>query len=121
MTEIDVPDWVVEVAMAAGEKFASENTVSMYATVRDLRREEMRTSITAALGAWVVPALDEYQRLRDGVGGCTDGGCVIKRPTGMHTNGGCKCWQDKIKAQRMMRAGQKLFDTLRQEKPDVLP
>ena len=55
MTEIDVPDWVVEVAMAAGEKFASENTVSMYATVRDLRREEMRTSITAALGAWVVP------------------------------------------------------------------
>lgn len=55
MTEIDVPDWVVEVAMAAGEQFASENTVSMYATVRDLRREEMRTSITAALGAWVVP------------------------------------------------------------------
>ena len=56
MTEIDVPDWVVEVAMAAGEKFDGENTVSMYATVRDLRREEMRTSITAALGAWVVPA-----------------------------------------------------------------
>lgn len=55
MTEIDVPDWVVDVAMAAGEQFASENTVSMYATVRDLRREEMRTSITAALGSWVVP------------------------------------------------------------------
>lgn len=55
MTEIDVPDWVVEVAMAAGDQFASENTASMYATVRDLRREEMRTSITAALGAWVVP------------------------------------------------------------------
>ena len=22
---------------------------------------------------------------------CSDGNCVIKRPTGMHTNGGCKC------------------------------
>ena len=64
MTEIDVPDWVVEVAMAAGEKFASENTVSMYATVRDLRREEMRTSITAALGAWVV--LGPYRFLKNG-------------------------------------------------------
>lgn len=111
MTEIDVPDWVVEVA---GEAFGRHN---------DLCWDDgsMRAALTAALGAWVVPALDEYQRLRDGVGGCTDGGCVIKRPTGMHTNGGCKCWQDKIKAQRMMRAGQKLFDTLRQEKPDVLP
>ena len=109
MTKIDVPDWVVAVALeACGEHF----TGSDY---------DMRAALTAALGAWVVPALDEYQRLRDGVGGCTDGGCVIKRPTGMHTNGGCKCWQDKIKAQRMMRAGQKLFDTLRQEKPDVLP
>lgn len=62
MTEIDVPDWVVEVAMAAGEKFASENTVSMYATVRDLRREEMRTSIAAALGAWVVPVMWKHER-----------------------------------------------------------
>jgi len=23
--------------------------------------------------------------------GCGDGGCQIKRPTGMHTNGGCQC------------------------------
>ena len=106
MTEIDVPDWVAAVALeACGEHFTGSD-------------DDMRAALTAALGAWVVPALDEYQRLRDGVGGCTDGGCVIKRPTGMHTNGGCKCWQDKIKAQRMMRAGQKLFDTLRQEKPE---
>lgn len=65
MTEIDVPDWVVEVAMEAGEQFASENTVSMYATVRDLRREEMRTSITAALGAWVVPMRIEWSHVRE--------------------------------------------------------
>lgn len=62
------------------------------------------------------PALDAAWR--EGVQAKRNGGCVIKRPTGMHTNGGCKCWQDKIKAQRMMRAGQKLFDTLRQEKPE---
>lgn len=26
-----------------------------------------------------------------GIYGCTDGNCIIKRPTGMHTNGGCQC------------------------------
>lgn len=51
--------------------------------------------------------------MRDGIGGCTDGGCVIKRPTGMRTNGGCKCATDKYKAQRMMYAGQKLADAAR--------
>ncbi len=23
--------------------------------------------------------------------GCSDGGCVIVKPVGMHTNGGCRC------------------------------
>lgn len=118
MNKIEVPDWVARIADEAGEEFAKTHTMSMYASLADMQLDCVRHMLTAALGAWVVPALDEYQRLRDGVGGCTDGGCVIKRPTGMHTNGGCKCWQDKIKAQRMMRAGQKLFDTLRQEKPE---
>ena len=62
--------------------------------------------------ARVDEALSKYAAMRDHVGGCTDGSCVIKRPTGMHTNGGCKCWQDKIKAQRMMHAGQELFAAL---------
>lgn len=26
--------------------------------------------------------------------GCSDGCCVIKRPKGMHTNGGCRCLRD---------------------------
>lgn len=44
MTEIDVPDWVVAVALeACGEHFTGSD-------------DDMRTSITAALGAWVVPA-----------------------------------------------------------------
>lgn len=27
------------------------------------------------------------------IGGCTDGNCVIERPKGMHTNGGCHCYR----------------------------
>jgi hypothetical protein len=26
--------------------------------------------------------------------GCGDGNCVIKKPRGMHTNGGCRCGRD---------------------------
>jgi hypothetical protein len=66
----------------------------------------------------VPAALAEYEAIRDAVGGCSDGHCVVKKPKGMHTNGGCKCSTDRYKAQRMMRAGQRLFDTLRQEKPE---
>ena len=113
MTQIEVPDWVVQAAMDAYAKVNADNGEPV-----EYFPEAMISALTAALGAWVGTELDAYQRLRDGIGGCTDGGCVVKRPTGMHTNGGCKCWQDKIKAQRMMRAGQKIFDTLRQEKPE---
>lgn len=27
------------------------------------------------------------------VNGCGDGNCRIKKPTGMHTNGGCRCYR----------------------------
>jgi len=120
MTEIDVPDWVAADVLSRYSAAQIERSGEVWPPEAALRQrqEDMRAALTAALGAWVGPELDEYQRLRDGIGGCTDGGCVIKRPKGMHTNGGCKCWQDKIKAQRMMRAGQTLFDTLRQEKPE---
>jgi hypothetical protein len=75
-----------------------------------------RPAESAAPGA-VDDSIAEYDRMRDGVGGCSDGGCVIKTPVGMHTNGGCKCWTDKMKAQRMMHAGQKLRAALAR-KPD---
>lgn len=44
---------------------------------------------------------DDHMEL---IGGCTDGGCVIVRPKGMHTNGGCKCPRDRVKMQRAMFA-----------------
>lgn len=28
---------------------------------------------------------------RPGLQGCSDGGCIINPPTGLHTNGGCNC------------------------------
>ena len=32
------------------------------------------------------------------VGGCGDGNCVVLRPNGMHTNGGCRCTHDMDRA-----------------------
>ena len=57
-------------------------------------------------------ALSEYEKLRDHIGGCMDGGCLVQRPTGMHTNGGCRCHQDRIKSQHMMRSGQRLHERI---------
>ena len=34
------------------------------------------------------------------VGGCSDGNCVIRRPEGMHTNGGCSCSNNGQKMQK---------------------
>lgn len=56
-------------------------------------------------------AIRQYDDLRDAMSsqsGCMDGGCLVKRPKGMHTNGGCKCHRDQIVSQRMMYAGERL-------------
>lgn len=34
---------------------------------------------------------EEYLELAKHVGGCGDGGCVVLKPEGLHTNGGCRC------------------------------
>lgn len=60
----------------------------------------------------VARAMAEYDAVADHVGSCGDGGCVVKRPKGMHTNGGCRCSSDKYKAQRMMSAGLRLRHAL---------
>ncbi|WP_061959860.1 hypothetical protein [Cupriavidus pauculus] len=80
----------------------------LIARIRELERASQPGS-----GEALAQALAMYDSMRDHIGGCTDGGCVIKRPTGMRTNGGCKCATDKYKAQRMMYAGQKLADAAR--------
>jgi hypothetical protein len=53
-------------------------------------------------------ALNDY---RDGmlvIGGCGDGNCLIVKPEGQHTNGGCRCYSDRMKAQRAMARGKSL-------------
>ena len=94
MTEIDVPDWVVEVA---GEAFGRHN---------DLCWDDgsMRAALTAALGAWVVPVGKVCMNCRRyGHGLFAD--IEVQYPT--TTTPGPKIGSDLY--------------TLRQEKPDVLP
>lgn len=57
-------------------------------------------------------AITRYNEMMDAIGGCTDGGCVVKRPKGMHTNGGCRCWTNQYTAQRVMRHAQVLRDAI---------
>ena len=35
-----------------------------------------------------------YRQLQEVIGGCHDGYCVVRKPKGMHTNGGCNCLED---------------------------
>lgn len=58
-------------------------------------------------------ALDRYEAAANHVGGCGDSNCVVVRPVGQRTNGGCRCYTDKMKAQRMMMAGQMLSASVR--------
>lgn len=40
---------------------------------------------------------EDIQTLADQLkNGCRDGGCVIKKPSGMHTNAGCRCTPRQI-------------------------
>jgi hypothetical protein len=60
-------------------------------------------------------ALADFDEAMTAIGGCPDGYCFITgKATGMHTNGGCRCWKhpDHITVQRYMRAARKLRDHL---------
>ena len=58
MTEIDVPDWVVQEALSA--KLPNGERVRY--TIRSPFDETiMRAALTAALGAWVVPESVQFQ------------------------------------------------------------
>lgn len=57
-------------------------------------------------------------------GGCSDGNCVIKKPVGMHTNGGCRCLYnlDFMGRQRvgvMLNVSQKMADRIEQLERDL--
>ena len=56
MTEIDVPDWVVEAAEEARVHCLNAVTAYGSAGVDERYHMAMKAALTAALGAWVVPA-----------------------------------------------------------------
>lgn len=72
--------------------------------ITELRLSSRTTSIPEGLTA----ALTRYDALMASVEGCTDGGCVIRAPKGMHTNGGCRCTRAEHKMQRAMYAAKEL-------------
>lgn len=51
--------------------------------------------------------------------GCSDGGCVFRPPTGMHTNGGCACMKrgaDPMLLQLNLRRVSKHMESMRAER-----
>jgi hypothetical protein len=54
-----------------------------------------------------------YDKIMRDIGACGDGYCLVTgKATGQHTNGGCRCWMNKMTAQRVMRAARLLRDDL---------
>lgn len=58
-------------------------------------------------------ALDQFDAHMNIIGTCGDGGCVIVRPKGMHTNGGCRCHRDHMTMQRYIHATNQLREAVR--------
>lgn len=61
----------------------------------------------------IAKALAEQDARLASIGGCSDGHCVIIRPQGMHTNGGCHCWMDKMRMQRFAHASNAFASDIR--------
>lgn len=61
-------------------------------------------------------AIEQFRQMQNAIGGgCHDGYCVIQKPEGMHTNGGCGClshpdFATLQKVGHMLRAAQVMAD-----------
>ena len=64
----------------------------------------------AAIGA----ALADLDFSLSEMGGCSDGNCIVVKPKGMHTNGGCRCLRhDHIRTQRFAYAHNRFVTAVR--------
>jgi len=52
----------------------------------------------------IAASLSELDAYLEEMGGCGDGNCIIVKPRGMHTNGGCRCSRSTITMQRFAYA-----------------
>lgn len=57
-----------------------------------------------ARDAAIALALHELDSRLAEIGGCSDGYCIVVKPQGMHTNGGCRCSTDNHRMQRFAYA-----------------
>ena len=64
-------------------------TVTVTMTARSITASDQKARDDAIWNE-AVKALEEYETLAK-KSGCGDGNCVVWKPTGMHTNGGCAC------------------------------
>jgi hypothetical protein len=55
--------------------------------------------------------LDEYLAA---MGGCGDGHCIIVKPNGQHTNGGCSCYRNGFQMQKFAYAHNRFALLVRQ-------
>lgn len=61
----------------------------------------------------IADRLAHYDAVARDIGSCGDGYCVVLHQKGQHTNGGCRCSDDRMKARRMMAAGDSLAKAVR--------
>lgn len=79
---------------------------SLAAAVIEADREAVRAEQAAelakfkALAETLAGALEQFDQGCAAIGGCSDGYCVIQRPKGQHTNGGCRCSDDRNRMRR---------------------
>lgn len=104
MTEIDVPDWVVEVACSAAFVEFSDN-----------QRTDMRAALTAVMGAWVVPVAWGVQYDWEGTGKSE---VRDLRFTKDSADGAAFASQCAIPPGFPIKVSAKPLYTLRQEKPE---
>lgn len=70
----------------------------------------------------ITKAINKYEATLAQIGGCQDHGCMIIKPKGMGTNGGCRCARSFIKTQRLAHAAATLVTELKAAaRPKIKP
>jgi hypothetical protein len=95
-------DWLAnpDSAFEVTRKVASD-LLARYATAIE---KAAASPPSVAVAQEAVQDWTRFDALVASVKGCGDGSCGIERPVGMHTNGGCRCYRDSVKMQRVLQA-----------------
>jgi hypothetical protein len=70
--------------------------------------------------AEIARALAELDERLSEIGSCSDGNCLVLKPKGMHTNGGCRClYHAHIRVQRFAHAHNRFVNAVRSHLEDA--